>query len=437
MRVMAFNPIRVVHLSTTDGPGGAARAAMRLHSGLRRLGTESQMLVTEKKTSDPHVRTIPLSSNLTSRLKRFVLRRELEWDFRPYQRKRPEDSPAFDQERSVYGEAVIQEISSPDIVNLHWVPRFLDYSSFFSTFPSRIPIVWTLHDMGPFTGGCRYDQECGKWQDQCGACPQLSSSNSNDLSHKIWKRKSKIFSRLGKEDLCVVANSFWLAGQAGKSPLFSKFEIRTIHYGLDTNVFTPQKHRLLRSTLNIPDETFVILFVSASLDFPRKGFSLLRDSLVHPHKEGFLLLLVGSGNPAGVEKIPHRSLGYVQDDFLLSLAYNAADISVVPSLQEAFGQTALESLACGVPVVGFETGGIPDMVVPGSTGLLANKGDASDLGRKIKWMMEHPEERKRMGVQARKMVEEKFSLEVQARNYKALYEELLERKAEPCISRSS
>ena len=128
------------------------------------------------------------------------------------------------------------------------------------------------------------------------------------------------------------------------------------------------------------------------------------------------------GEISGVEI---KNAGYQNSPEGLSTIYSAADVFVIPSLQEAFGQTSLEAMACGTPVVGFNTGGIPDMIISKKTGLLAKQGDSDDLAEKIQWMINYPAERSAMGKNAREMVEKEFTLEKQAKSYISLYESIL------------
>jgi len=123
--------------------------------------------------------------------------------------------------------------------------------------------------------------------------------------------------------------------------------------------------------------------------------------------------------------IRHIHLGRIYNDRLLSLIYSSADVFIVPSLQDNLPNTVLEAMSCGTPVVGFDTGGIPDMVFHGKTGLLAQPKNVNDLSEKIQWMIDHPDDRKQMGINARKHVVEKFTPEIQATRYIDLYSKLL------------
>ena len=280
--------------------------------------------------------------------------------------------------------------------------------------------------MEPLTGGCHYDGGCGRYRARCGACPVLGSNREKDLSRTVWHEKTKVLAALPHQRLRMVADSQWMNRCARESSLFGRFKVQTIHYGLDTTVFAPRDRSAARAVFGVPDNAFVLLFAAEGVANPRKGFQVLAEalSLVATECPNLYLLSLGTGStpqlPAGM-RLLHRHLGAFSDDRLLASFYSAGDLFVIPSLQEAFGQTALEAMACGSPVVGFDTGGIPDMITGGHTGLLARAGDAKDLAAQIRWIAEHLEERAAMGRAARAFVQEDFSLLTQARHYHELY----------------
>jgi glycosyltransferase involved in cell wall biosynthesis len=282
--------------------------------------------------------------------------------------------------------------------------------------------------MNAFTGGCHYDHGCGRFTERCGRCPQLGSSDDNDLSRSVWERKKAAFADVDRSTLVLVGDSYWLAHEARRSALLGRFRVETIHYGLDTVLFAPRDQQCSRSVLNVPQDAKVLLFAAHGLNNRRKGLSLLAEALSDwDGAAGLFLLSLGRGSPAIEVQVPHRHLGYINDDRLLSFAYSAADVFAIPSLQEAFGQTALEAMACGTPVVGFDVGGIPDMVQEGVTGLLAPVGHVAALRDAIAELLERPESRARMSLNCRRIAVEHHALAVQARRYVELYQSLLDK----------
>lgn len=418
-------PRRVMHLSTSDLGGGAARAAFRLHQSLKIEGEDSQMFVADRQSHDPLVHHFHPSDGLRQRVSRAAWKEFLRRQQSRYQETRPQGCEHFRDDRSVYGGDLLDQMPHADIINLHWVADFVDYRKFLPEAATATPLVWTLHDMNPFTGGCHYDLGCGRYEAHCGACPQLGSRQEDDLSRKIHQRKESAFARIDPEMIRIVAGSRWLATAARNSQLFSRFQVRTIHCGVDTKVFRPRDRYELRAALGIPMSAFVVLFAADHVQNQRKGLALLLEALRQTKSSREIYLLsVGDGSGPIDVPFPHIHLGRFTSDLMLSIFYSAGDCFVIPSLQEVFGLTALEAMACATPVVGFAAGGIPDMVLPGETGLLARTGDVGELSERIRWMIDHPDERRAMGEKARALVEKRFTYAEQARQYISLYEEL-------------
>lgn len=416
--------MRILHLSTSDVAGGAARAAFRLHTGLKRLGHDSRMLVGKKWSDDPAVDAVKLRQDYFSKFRRKVQRKRIEADFAQYAGTRPSGLEPFSDDRTEFGDALLRSLQATDIINLHWVAGFLDYESFFRNVPGNIPLVWRLADMAPCTGGCHYDEGCGKFESRCGACPQLGSTNEHDLSRQVWQRKYDSMCRHGRIQL--VATSNWIAQQSRRSGLLKNFPATVIPNGLDTSDFAPRDKMFARDTLGVPRDARVVLFAAESLLVKRKGFTLLLDALNGLQDvQNLLLLSVGSMRAKIESPVPQINLGKITMDRYLSLAYSAADVFVIPSIQESFGQTVSESLACGTPVIGFATGGMLDMVRPGLTGQLVPVGDTAGLRDAMRSMLQNPDSLKAMSEHCRRIAISEYSMEVQAAAYFKLYESLL------------
>lgn len=414
----------VFHLNTNDINGGAARAAYRLHYGLRRIGVESSMYVRRKASQDDTVETHDTSPPLLQRIRDRVVRRWLSSRFSTYADTRPKGLELFSQARTVDGTRVVQQVPEADVYNLHWINGFIDPLPFFQN--TQQPIVWTLHDMNPFTGGCHYNVGCRKFEDQCGACPQLGSDDDTDLSRTVWTRKRRAYQNaIQNNRLHIVAPSAWLADEAQRSSLFHDAPVRVIPNGLDASTFRPRDTEGFRSALEIPKAHRVVLFVAQSTDNHRKGFDLLSDALSTLEGENITLLSIG-GTPPDLEvSAPHRHFGTIESNLLLSVFYSLADLFVIPSRQDNLPNTVLESMACGTPVVGFEVGGIPDMVRPGATGWLAEPESVRSLRNAINTALADNGARRQRSERCREVVEAEYTLEVQAQAYKQLYQSLL------------
>ena len=417
--------MRIVHVSAQQD-GGAGRAAMRLHEGLRQIGQDSKFFAGVVSEPGEGVVAFDSRANVLKRGMRSVRRRRIEADFAEYRKNRTEGQEVFGDDRSELGAEVRHQLPPCDVVNLHWVAGFIDYSDFMSVVPQRNPIVWTLHDMNPFTGGCHYDRNCGKFTGACGACPELGSREEADLSRRIWKRKSEALKKMPAGRFRIVADSSWLASQAKRSSVFREFSVEAIHYGLDVETFAPRDRAAARSVLGLPPSAKIILFVADHPNIRRKGFATLVDALtvLSKDREPFLLSM-GRDKPEFSKPFPHLHIGYVVEERYQSVIYSAADIFVIPSLQEALGQTALEAMACGTPVVGSDAGGIPEIVRDGATGLLFPAGDPRSLAAAIEKLLGDEKRLAVMGEECRRVALEGYTLEIQAKRYAKLYEEML------------
>ena len=416
--------MRIVHVSSEDINGGAARAAYRLHTGLRRLGYDSSMYVVNRRSKDPHVTAFDASMDGSSRIRRRFRRERITRDFARYRTSRPAGFEIFSDDRSEYGDDLVKHLPPCDVINLHWVARYVDYEAFFSAMPQRTPVVWRIADMNPITGGCHYDEGCGKYLDGCGACPQLGSDDTDDLSRQVWERKREIFAGVESRRLHFVALNRWMASNLAKHPFLNRFPVTIIPNGLDTDMFAPRNRKFARETLGLPQDATIILFVASNVQIRYKGFLRLTEALSGlKGQENLLLLSVGTKSELDLG-IPHAHLGHINDDRLLALIYNAADLFVVPSLQDNSPNTVLESMACGIPVVGFETGGVPDMVRHGTTGFLVPPGDVAALRTAILGLVGNVSKREEMAVDCRRIAVEEYSLALQARRYSELYKTL-------------
>lgn len=315
----------------------------------------------------------------------------------------------------------------PDIVHLHWINNILDYESFFKTLPPKIPVVWTLHDMSAFTGGCIYSWECRKFETSCDQCPQLPPPGSFDLALYGQQMKYDLFK---DKNIHLAADSYWIEEQARKSFVFKNVKsLITIHYSIDTDIFKPLNKAFCKETFGIDKDTILICFGATYLNSKRKGLKQLLKALeiVYLKNKNISCLVYGSNFtiPEGYNLPPIMSVGKIESDHLLKTIHSSADIFVIPSLQEAFGQTCLEAMSCGTPVVGFRVGGIPDMIIPEVTGLLAEPGNIQDLAAKITLLIENPELRKVLGQQARAYAVESFSMDGQGEKYMEIYRRAL------------
>ncbi|MBA3921988.1 MAG: glycosyltransferase, partial [Nostocaceae cyanobacterium] len=289
------------------------------------------------------------------------------------------------------------------------------------------PIVWTMHDMWVFTGGCHYSQACDRYTSSCGICPQINSSKNNDLSRSLLKRKAA-WSRL---KLTLVSPSHWLAKCAHSSSLFKDFRVDVIPNGLDIKKYKPINRHLARDLLNLPQDKQLVLFgaVKATSD-RRKGFHLLQPALQSLCQSGWSekieLIVFGLSQPIQTDLgFKTRYLGRLNDDISLALVYAAADLFIAPSLEDNLPNTIMEALACGTPCIAFNIGGIPDLIEHQRNGYLAEPYNIEDLAQGISWVLENTDRHQKLSQRAREKVEQEFTLEIQAKRYAALFDEIV------------
>lgn len=416
---------RVVHVSWSDAVGGAAKAAWRIHDAVRRAGVDSRMLVEVGESGDPAVAVAPPTPGLAAAVRRRV---------RPRRRAAALDAHAAhiaahyqlfsidradDPHRALAGLLAMRPF---DLVHLHWVSRFVDYAGFFPHLPPGLPVVWTLHDMNPFTGGCHYSGTCPRFAEQCGCCPALRSDVFNDPSNQAFRRKADA---LDDTRVAVVSPSRWLAGESARSRLFNRYEHHVIANPVDTGVFRPIDPAAARAALGVPADAKVVLFIAESAGVKRKGIGHVIDvaDRLRGAVPGLTFLSLGKATPPLPAGVPHVPLGFVAADRLLPIAYSAADLTLVPSLQDNLPNTVVESLACGTPVVGFDVGGIPDMVRDGVTGHVVPAGDAAAMAAAARRVLTaaSPGDLRRT---CRAVADAEYSAAVQGRRYAELYARL-------------
>lgn len=316
--------------------------------------------------------------------------------------------------------------SKPQIVHLHWISKFIDFPSFFGSLGSQQPVVWTLHDMNALTGGCHFSGGCQRFRLGCGNCPQLRRPSQNDVSARSFEMKRKA---LQEVNLHIAAPSRWLLKLAKSSPLLADAKsFSLIPYGMPTDRLYPMEKRFAREALGIKPDGFTIGFGAMNLQNRRKGTRELIAALrsIGPNS-GIRCLVFGSGSLGEEARdLPETiEVGHVSDDRTRRLVYSAADAFVLPSTEDNLPLTGLEAMACGTPVIGFAAGGIPDYVLPGKTGMLAENGNSDQLAQRLRTARANPSAMSEMGEKARQLIDREFYAELEAERYGHLYQRLL------------
>ncbi|MCB2225915.1 MAG: glycosyltransferase [Desulfarculaceae bacterium] len=414
--------IKILHLSTSDREGGAAIAAYRLHQKLLGMGHESSMGLLYRTIDDQ------TTSTLGGKLPLFIHPLKIKLDAFPlrlYRRRLGQSlfSPMWIPSSKHKSAAAMR----PDITHLHWVGH-----TFLPVYALRRlagPMVWTLHDAWPFTGGCHLTGDCQNYLTGCGHCEQLNSRSNWDLSRYCFRRKQKF---LDSKDIVFVSPSEKHRQKAERSRLMQGKRIEVIEHGVDTSMFRPLDKGFARDLLGLPQESRVLLFgaFSATTD-KNKGYDVLRAALARlPQVQVPTICLVFGAPNGDTEDVsfPVRFLGRLHEDMSMAVAYSASDVFISASREESFSLTALEATACGTPVVSFPTGAIPQMVAHRESGYIAEPNNARDLAEGIAWVSEDPERHRRLSAAARQRAVERFDQEAATAKYVELYRELLQAK---------
>lgn len=413
---------RILHLNTADHHGGAAKAAYRLHSGLLKAGLDSKMLVQEKQGAD---KTVFGPESKVSKLL-VKLWPYIEW----FPTKFYKGANVFNFSSAMVPGNTIRKIKriGADVIHLHWLTKGFFRIEALRSLKDR-PVVWTLHDSWAFTGGCHVPFECTRYMERCGKCPVLGSRTDFDLSRWVWRRKAQVLKGL---DITIVTPSRWMAECAGRSSLFRDMRIEVIPNGVDIETYKPLDQGLCREVLSLPKEKKIILFGAMySTSDKNKGFDYLvsafRRIAETPYHEDVIAVVLGAEAPDEISDygLDVRFLGYLHDDTSMAVAYSAADVFVAPSIQENLSNMILEAMSCGIPCVAFDIGGMPDMIEHKRTGYLARPYNVEDLEKGMLWVLDNNEYKSRISSSCRQKVEDNFSDTIVAKQYSALYDELV------------
>jgi len=409
--------MKILIVNTSDIEGGAARAAFRLYRSLETVGVDASMLVQKKSGHDHGV------AGERSIFEKGLAQMRPVLDALPLRRYKNKRPTYFSPSWLPFSGAVKRiNASDADIVHLHWIARgFLRPEDIAAI---NKPVVWSLHDNWAFTGGCHLMWDCEKYQTHCGACPVLGSKEVHDLSYRQFEKKLKYFPR--SKIKRVIGLSHWLADCAKSSRVFNGFEVRCLPNPIDTRVYSPVDQGVGRGLLRLPTQKKIITFGAiGGINDVNKGFDKLADALSLLRGDDIELVVFGADKAQSPLDFgfPVHYLGHLHDELSLRVLYSAADVMVVPSLQENLSNAIMESLSCGTPVVAFDTGGNGDLVSHMQNGYLAHRLDAQDLARGITWVLNHPtvSELKKY---ARLSVMH-FDSQTVAGMYKKLYEDVL------------
>jgi glycosyltransferase involved in cell wall biosynthesis len=421
--------LKVVHLNTYDGNGGAGRACMRLNRALLSQNIDSKIIVHYKFGNNPDIKTFNrniIQKSYTAAsiiLERILAKRFL----------KPDSRTPFSF--TWFGRSVIKhpDVKNADIIHLHWVNHgFLDPKHIAELKKLGKPIVWTFHDSNAFTGGCHVRYTCDHYQQQCGNCPLVITAGDDDISHHIWQQKNKAYQQL---DFSIAAPSSWMQASVRASSLMQDKAVNQIPNTLETAIFKPADKKQAKEQAGLPTDKFIFLsgFMPSRKDL-HKGTQYLLESMellkqrLGVDADKIEVVVFGNRGTENVPDFPFKTsfLGTINNDEKLALHYAAADAFLIPSLEDNLPYTVMESLSCGTPVVAFTTGGIPDMVKHQYNGYLATYRSSESFTNGMEWIIKHPEKEK-LNKQARQSIMDKFSEEVIAKKHIEVYKSLLDR----------
>lgn len=409
--------MKITHIVTVDR-GGAGRAAIRIVQALRALDIDAMLLCLFNQLGpiDGLVRYAFKRNNLFKRIlyrlglkkRDYVMRADL---FSKYK--------VVDGMHWLHSDIRFDKhpiIKQSDIIHLHWIDQMIDLPSFLNH--TTQPIVWTLHDMGAFSGGCNYYYYyCPKFEQQCGACPALSSNIENDLSRQEWHLKDQLYHK-HLNRLHIVTCSNWLADCARRSSLLRDADIRVIPNCIDVEVYKPlpKMHR---------DDVIRFMLGAVNAKDPNKGYERLQrmvNCYAAQTQKRIEVLVVGqnSDDLCFQENVLVRSFGFIESDSELAAIYNQADLLLYGSYRDNLPNMIMEAMACGVPVIAFPIGGIPDMVIHKETGYLAETEEEYLAG--IQWCLDNKE---KLSSASRNKVINDYHPNRIANMYNQLYKEII------------
>jgi glycosyltransferase involved in cell wall biosynthesis len=418
--------MKILILNTSDKSGGAAIACYRLFNELKKLKNIEVKLLVKNKISDE--KGVVAEKSLFKRSffqGKFLLGELIKKTLKT--ENKVLHSPA------VFSSLDFKKIKefNPDVIHLHWIcGGFVSVKDIKKLAKLNKPIVWTLHDMWAFCGAEHYVRDTKRYIEGYNKNNRPNFEKGLDLNKWTWKRKMKHWSKI---DFNVVTPSRWLAECAGESHLLKNKRIEVIPNGIDTKIFKPIEKEIAREILNLPQNKKLVLFgaMNATKD-PRKGFEFakkaMRELSEKKENEDMELVVFGASEPEEEVDFGFKVnyLGKISDETSLALIYSAVDVFVTPSLEDNLPNTIMESLTCGNPCVGFNIGGIPDMIDHKNNGYLAECKNSKDLAEGIEWVLEDSNYEK-ICQNARERATKNFNVKVIVEKYIDLYKSILDK----------
>jgi len=417
--------MRVLIINTAERFGGAAIAADRLMDALRNNGIQAKMLVRDKQTD--RITVIGLKKSWRNAWQ-FVWERIVIWMANRFHKR---NLFAVDIANTGTDITTLPEFKQAEVIHLHWINQgMLSLKDLQRIFASGKPVMWTMHDMWPCTGICHHARECNKYSEECHHCPYLyKGGGKKDLSQQVFRKKKELYQLT---HLTFVTCSNWLKERAGQSALLKGHTIVHIPNPLNTNLFCPRDKEESRTRCGLPADKRLMLFGAAKITDKRKGIDYLIKSCrilagKHPEltdKLGVVVYGKYSEQLKPLLPFPVYPLNYISNEKELVDVYNAVDIFVTPSLEENLPNTIMEAMSCGTPCVGFNIGGIPEMIDHLHNGYVAEYRSAEDFANGILWTLDE-DEYPTLSEEARRKAVGSYSENAIARKYMDIYNKMV------------
>ena len=418
--------MKITLINKDDFGGGAAMACLRLFKALKANDLDVSMLVQRKTVPDESVK-----STVHNKFDKYRSDFNFLYERLSFILKERDKSVRFAFSQANAGSDIVDEddIKNADLLHLHWINGgFLSLDNINSLLKLNKPVVWTLHDMWPFTGGCHYSGDSERFLNECGNCHFLKHPSPNDISHIGWSKKQAIYNSNPK--ITFIACSNWMRDMALKSSLLRGNEVITIANPIDVDIFSKQDKTLSRQRWGVPVDARVILFGAANINHTRKGIYYLIEAL-HKIRETesdmnqvIQVVMFGKSKDFDFKRIPFPviSLPIINSESDIAEIYSLADVFVLPSLEDNLPNMAMEALSCSTPVVAFDTGGVKDMVDHCENGYLAEYTSSGDLAKGILYVLR---DSGNLALNARAKILENFSYPIIAEKHIQLYNRLL------------
>lgn len=371
--------MKVLHINTYASGGGAAIAARRHCEAMRKAGIDAKLLALYGQPDEMTVISAHQAEALKIKQKWGLIRHKLN---RLVVRR-----TAWHWLDNDYDICDIPLVRDADIIYIHWVNEFIGINGLQSLLETKKTVVWYMHDMWPMTGGCHYSFSCNRYITDCRRCPQMKFLR-NLTSHVLGK---KLNNWKGYTNLIPVAPSRWLTNCIKNSALFSNLDTYTVPNVIDTDYFIQRSQKDVRVKFGLPVDKKLIMANAIGYDNPFKGVQYLLKAMEGLANEDYEFVVVGKCNLEQFTSIAHEKvhlLGFIGNQSDMVDIYNCADLLMITSLAENFPNVVIEAMACGVPVVGFATGGIIDQIHHKENGWIVAPKDVNGLIEGVKWSLE-------------------------------------------------